>query len=58
MEFEFSEDQRLMQETVSEVLAKECPHEALADAWQTETGSVAGLWDHLAELGILGLTTP
>ena len=58
MEFEFSEDQRLMQETVGELLAKECPHEALAAAWETESGSVAGLWDHLAELGIFGLTTP
>jgi alkylation response protein AidB-like acyl-CoA dehydrogenase len=58
VEFEFSEDQRLMQETVGELLAKECPHEALADAWETESGSVAGLWDHLAELGIFGLTTP
>lgn len=58
MQFELSEDQRLMQEAVSELLVKECPHEALAEAWETETGGVAGLWDHLAELGILGLTTP
>jgi alkylation response protein AidB-like acyl-CoA dehydrogenase len=58
VEFEFSEDQRLMQETVRELLAKECPHEALADAWETESGSVAGLWDQLAALGIFGLTTP
>jgi len=56
--FEFSEDQRMFQETVREVLANECPHEALAAAWATETGSVAGLWEKLAELGVLGLTTP
>ena len=58
MDFEFSEDQRLMQQVVGEMLAKECSHEALATAWETESGSVAGLWDQLSELGILGLTTP
>lgn len=58
MEFAFSEDQRLMQEAVGEMLANECPHEALAAAWETDTGEVAGLWEQLAELGILGLTTP
>jgi len=56
--FEFSEDQRLLQETVGEMLAKECTHEMLAEAWETETGSVPGLWDQLSEVGVLGLTTP
>lgn len=58
MEFEFSEDQRLMQETVGEMFAKECPHDALAEAWAREDGRVPGLWDQVAELGILGLTVP
>ena len=58
MEFAFSEDQRLMQEAVGEMLAGECPHEALAAAWETDTGEVAGLWGQLGELGVLGLTTP
>ena len=58
MEFAFSEDQRLMQEAVGEVLAGECPHEALAAAWETDTGEVEGLWGQLGELGVLGLTTP
>jgi alkylation response protein AidB-like acyl-CoA dehydrogenase len=58
VEFEFSEDQRLMQQTVAEVFANECPHEALAGAWASEDGRVPGLWDQIAELGILGLTVP
>ena len=58
MEFAFSEDQRMMQEAVGEMLANECSHEALATAWETETGQVEGLWSQMAELGILGLTTP
>ncbi|MEZ4215383.1 MAG: acyl-CoA dehydrogenase [Myxococcota bacterium] len=58
MYFEFSEDQRLFQETVRDLLANECGHEALAAAWSTEAGSVAGLWEKLGELGVLGLTTP
>jgi alkylation response protein AidB-like acyl-CoA dehydrogenase len=58
VEFAFSEDQRMMQEAVGEMLANECSHEALATAWETETGQVEGLWSQMAELGILGLTTP
>jgi len=58
MEFGFSEDQRLFQQTVADLLANECPHEAVAEAWKTESGQVPGLWEKLGELGILGATVP
>lgn len=58
MRFGFSDDQKLFQETLADLLANECSHEALAAAWETESGRVPGLWQKLAEMGVLGLTTP
>lgn len=58
MRFGFTEDQELFQQTVAELLANECTHEHLASAWETESGWVPGLWEKLAEVGILGLTVP
>lgn len=58
MRFGFSEDQELFRETVAEMLEKECPHEALAGAWETDDGFVPGLWAKLAEMGVLGISVP
>ncbi len=58
MEFLFSEDQRLFQESVREFLAKECTPEVVRSVWDTETGRNPGLWKQLAELGLLGLLAP
>ena len=58
MKFAFSEDQRLLAETLSELLAAECSHEALAGAWESKAGRVPGLWEQLAEMGVLGATVP
>jgi alkylation response protein AidB-like acyl-CoA dehydrogenase len=56
--FAFSEDQRMFQQTLAELLVNECGHETLASAWETKDGFVPGLWSQLAEMGILGLTVP
>jgi alkylation response protein AidB-like acyl-CoA dehydrogenase len=58
MRFGFSEDQELFRQTVAELLGNECTHEQLAKSWETESGWVPGLWEQLAEMGILGLTVP
>lgn len=58
MRFGFSEDQELFRDTLRELLGDECTHEALAGAWETEHGSVPGLWDKIAEMGLPGLTVP
>jgi len=58
VKFAFSEDQRLLAETLSELLAAECSHEALAGAWESDAGRVPGLWERLAEMGVLGATVP
>ena len=56
MRFAFTEDQEMFREAIAEMLTKECTHEAVEAAWSGETGRVPGLWDKLAEMGIVGLT--
>jgi alkylation response protein AidB-like acyl-CoA dehydrogenase len=56
--FAFTEEQLLFQQALAELLAKECPAEALAVAWRSEDGRVPGLWGKLAEMGVLGLLVP
>jgi alkylation response protein AidB-like acyl-CoA dehydrogenase len=58
MEFDFSEDQRLLQETVRDFLAGECTADFIRGLWETETGRSPGLWSSLAEIGIPGLMVP
>ena len=58
MKFAFSDDQRLLAETLAELLAAECSHEALAGAWESESGQLPGLWGQLAEMGVLGASVP
>ncbi len=58
MEFNFSEDQRLLQETVRDFLQGECPVEFVRAQWQTETGRSPEFWAKLAEIGVPGLLVP
>ncbi len=58
MEFDFTEDQRLLQETVREFLAGECPVEHVRSLWETETGRSPEFWAKLAEIGVPGLLVP
>lgn len=58
MQFAFTEDQRLFQETVREILTNECPPAAVRDSWTNDTGRVPGLWRLLADTGVVGLTAP
>ena len=58
MKFAFNDDQRLLAETLAELLAAECSHEALAGAWESEAGQLPGLWTQLAEMGVLGASVP
>lgn len=58
MQFGFTEDQRLFQETVRDILANECPPDAVRDSWTNETGRVPGLWRLLAQTGVVGLSAP
>ncbi len=58
MDFTFSEDQRLFQESVRDFLVKEVTPERIRRGWESETGREDGLWAQLAELGLTGITVP
>ena len=55
MEFNFGEDQLLLQETVRDFLAGECPVEFIRAQWETETGRCPEFWSKLSEIGVPGL---
>ena len=58
MEFNFTEDQRLLQETVRDFLTGECTVEFVRSQWETETGRSPEFWAKLAEIGVPGLLVP
>ena len=58
MDFAFSDDQRLFQQTVRELFDKECATEHVRAAWASDDGRVAGVWSKLAEIGVVGLMAP
>ena len=58
MRFAFSDEQRLLQSSVRDVLTKECPPALVRAAWTGESGRSPALWATLAEQGIVGLTAP
>ena len=57
MRFAFTEDQLLFRDAVADLLAKECPPEAVRAAWE-DPAAAAGPWATLAEMGVIGLTVP
>jgi alkylation response protein AidB-like acyl-CoA dehydrogenase len=54
MEFNFTEDQLLLQQTVRDFLDGECPVEHVRAMWDLETGRSPEFWAKLAEIGIPG----
>ncbi|MDP5063525.1 MAG: acyl-CoA/acyl-ACP dehydrogenase [Haliea sp.] len=58
MDFTFSEDQLLFQDSVRGFLVNEITPERLRAGWDTDTGRDPALWQQLAEMGLTGLTVP
>lgn len=58
MEFNFSEDQELLQQTVRDFLEAEAPVEHIRAVWDSETGRSPAFWAKLAEIGVPGLLVP
>jgi alkylation response protein AidB-like acyl-CoA dehydrogenase len=58
MDFGFSEDQQLLQQTVRDFLEGECTPEWVRGGWATETGRDPAFWSRLAEIGVPGLLVP
>ncbi|MFV8817952.1 acyl-CoA dehydrogenase family protein [Haliea sp. E17] len=58
MDFTFSEDQLLFQESVRDFLVNEVTPERIRQSWETDSGRDDNLWQQLAEMGLSGLTVP
>ncbi len=58
MEFNFSEDQELLQQTVRDFLEGEAPIEHIRAMWETESGRSPEFWAKLSEIGVPGLLVP
>ncbi|MDO8862540.1 acyl-CoA dehydrogenase family protein [Haliea sp. E1-2-M8] len=58
MDFTFSEDQLLFQDSVRDFLVNEITPERLRAGWDTDSGREPALWQQLAELGLTGMTVP
>ncbi len=58
MDFTFTEDQLLFQESVREFLLNEVTAESIRKLWDTESGRSDQLWTQLAELGLTAMTVP
>ncbi len=55
MNFDLSEEQQLLQQTVSQFLEKECPVPVVREIFEGDTGFDPALWKGMIELGIGGL---
>ena len=55
MNFDLSEEQRLLQQTVAQFLEKECPPPVVREIFEGDTGFDPALWKGMVELGIGGL---
>jgi alkylation response protein AidB-like acyl-CoA dehydrogenase len=58
MNFTFSEDQLLFQQSVRDFLLKEVTSDRVRAGWDTESGRDDQLWQQLSELGLTGMTVP
>jgi alkylation response protein AidB-like acyl-CoA dehydrogenase len=58
MDFDLSDEQRLLQETVGQFLENECPMARLRELFDDESGYDPILWKGLAEMGLAGIHLP
>jgi alkylation response protein AidB-like acyl-CoA dehydrogenase len=56
--FAFSEEQLALRDATRDLLANECTATHVRDAWTNESGRVPGLWEHLRDMGIIGMLAP
>ncbi len=56
MRFAFTDDQKMLRDTVREVLQRECAPEIVRAAWEGRTEGARAVWDTLAETGVIGMT--
>jgi alkylation response protein AidB-like acyl-CoA dehydrogenase len=58
MDFSLSEEQELLQSTVRDFVAKECPPQKVRAIFDGEREAAPALWNGLAQIGIAGLVVP
>ncbi|HIF95988.1 MAG TPA: acyl-CoA dehydrogenase [Myxococcales bacterium] len=58
MNFDLTEEQLMLQNTVSQAMQNECPVTHLRTIFDGESGHDGGLWKTLSELGVVGLAIP
>ncbi|MCP4903759.1 MAG: acyl-CoA/acyl-ACP dehydrogenase [bacterium] len=58
MDFDLSDEQRLLQEAVLQFLENECPMSRLRELFDDEVGYDPVLWKGLAEMGLAGIHLP
>jgi alkylation response protein AidB-like acyl-CoA dehydrogenase len=58
VDFDFSEEQYLLRDTVRDLLAKESAPAAVRAAWDSDSGRSPERWRKLGEMGVLGLLVP
>lgn len=58
MDFTFTEDQLLFQESVRDFLVNEVTPDRVRASWESDSGRDDALWAQLAELGLTGMTVP
>ncbi len=56
MRFAFTDDQKMLRNTVREVLQRECAPEVVRAAWEGRTDGARAAWNTLAQTGVIGMT--
>ncbi len=58
MDFELTEEQKILKDSAKDFLSKECPKDTVREIEETEEGYSPELWKKTAELGWMGLLFP
>ncbi len=58
MKFSFDDDQLALRDATRDLLTRVCSPAHVRAAWTNETGRVPGLWDHLVDMGVVGMLAP
>jgi alkylation response protein AidB-like acyl-CoA dehydrogenase len=58
MDFNFSEEQKLLRQSIRDFLTKECPSTFVREMEEDEKGYTQAIWQGMANLGWMGLPSP